>query len=119
VQPQGVGQRTGAAPAPTARTGSPGYLYVVKGDRQGQSIPLHHGFRIGKAPSCDLVLAADNFASTFHAHIQVDKGGNATLVDDNSTNGTFVNGVRATAPKRLMHGMLIRCGQTELRFMQG
>jgi len=104
-----------AAPAPAAVVGS---LYVISGTYQGQTIPLRHGFRVGKAPDCDLVLSDDGYASSHHAHFEVDKGGGVTLVDDRSTNGTFVNGVRSTQT-RLTQGMSIRIGATELRFMQG
>lgn len=114
-----VGRITGHAPGhqpapPAPRAAS---LFMVAGDRQGQYIPVFHGFRIGKAPDCDLVLS-DGFASSHHCHLELDKGGNVTLVDDRSTNGTFVNGVRASR-NRLTHGMSIKIGQTELRFMQG
>lgn len=104
-----------AAPAAAPVVGS---LYVLSGSYQGQTIPLRHGFRVGKAPDCDLVLTDDGYASSHHAHFEVDKGGGVTLVDDRSTNGTFVNGVRSTQT-RLTSGMSIRVGATELRFLQG
>ncbi len=102
--------------APAARTAASPTLFVVKGDAQGQRLPIHHGFTIGKAPDCHLVLANDGFASGHHAQILMDTAGGCTLVDKGSTNGTFVNGVR-TATMRLQHGMLIRVGATELRFL--
>lgn len=93
-------------------------LIVVKGPNQGSRIPLHNGFSIGKAPNNDLPLPGDNYASSHHAQIHVDAAGACTLVDQGSTNGTFVNGVRATQ-KRLQHGMLIRIGEEEFRFLHG
>ena len=110
-----VGQHAAAAfPVPGAgRT-----LLVLNGPHEGRRLPLRHGFRIGKAPGNDLDLAADGFASTNHAQILMDAAGNCTLVDRGSTNGTYVNGVRVTADLRLSHGMLIRVGSTDVRFLE-
>ncbi len=36
--------------------------------------------------------------------------------DVGSTNGTFVNGVRIDAPRKLETGDVVRIGETELRF---
>jgi pSer/pThr/pTyr-binding forkhead associated (FHA) protein len=92
-------------------------LYVMSGPQAGQRLPLRHGFTIGKAPGCDLSLAHDGYGSTHHAQIVVDAAGGCVLVDRGSTNGTFVNGVRITE-QRLFDGMAIRCGSTDLRFLQ-
>lgn len=105
-----------AARRSRAAAGTP-TLLVIKGEQQGQQFELHHNFRIGKGPHCDLVLATDGYASTDHAYIQMDRGGNCTLVDNQSTNGTFINGVRIVNQRRLEHGMLVRVGATELRFL--
>jgi hypothetical protein len=103
------------APAPAPYVGGP-CLYVMSGPQTGQRIPLRHGFTIGKAPGSDLSLAHDGFASTHHAHIVMDTAGNCQIVDQNSTNGTYINGVRIQT-ERLFDGMSIRCGSTELRFL--
>lgn len=105
VQPQGGG--------PAA---APPSLLVISGPYQGQRIPLQHGFVIGTATNCHMVLRDDRFASGHHAHVIMDTAGNCTLVDRGSTNGTFVNGVRERE-KRLIHGMLIKIGSTEARFL--
>jgi hypothetical protein len=105
IQPQGGG--------PAA---APPSLLVLSGPHQGQRIPLHHGFVIGTAPNCHMVLRDDRFASGHHAHVLMDTAGGCTLVDRGSTNGTFVNGVRERE-KRLIHGMLIKIGSTEARFL--
>jgi hypothetical protein len=119
----GVAAPPGAAAAPAAPA-PPGaaaavrgpVLYVLSGPQTGQRIPLRHGFTLGKAAGCDLSLAHDGFASGHHAQILMDAQGNCQLVDQGSTNGTFVNGVRVTEA-RLFDGMSIRCGSTELRFL--
>ena len=105
-----------AAPAPVAAVVAGPQLIVLSGPQQGQRIPLRHGFAIGKNPGSDLSLAHDGFASGNHAQILMDAHGNCSIVDQGSTNGTYINGVRITS-ERLFDGMSIRCGSTELRFL--
>jgi hypothetical protein len=106
-----------AAPAAAAAAVPVGpQLYVLTGPQQGQRVALRHGFTIGKNPGSDLSLAHDGFASGNHAQILMDAGGNCSIVDQGSTNGTYINGVRITS-ERLFDGMSIRCGSTELRFL--
>ena len=38
------------------------------------------------------------------------------LEDVGSTNGTYLNGIRLTRPKRLTAGDVVRVGETELRY---
>ena len=70
---------------------------------------------IGRAPENDLALADDEFASVHHARIEPRRDG-VWLEDLDSTNGTFVNGVKVTRPKKLTPGDVIRVGETDLRF---
>ncbi len=90
-------------------------LYIASGPREGEQIALKHGFMIGKQPGCDLVFD-DGFTSSQHAQIAMDHFGNCRLYDRGSTNGTFVNGQRVTEYV-LEHGMSVRIGSTELRFL--
>ena len=81
------------------------YLYAI--DRRE--------LRIGRAPNSDLVLD-DDYVSANHARLQkIDDGW--MLQDLNSTNGTFVDGVRIGAPVKVQADMQIRIGKTifELR----
>ena len=48
--------------------------------------------------------------------ILMDAAGNCTLIDKGSTNGTFVNGVRVSE-YALTHGVSIRVGSTDVRFL--
>jgi hypothetical protein len=98
-------------PAPVAGPA----LLVMSGPRTGERVPLQHGFTIGKAPTSNLVID-DGYISTQHAQVGMDQFGNCRLYDRNSTNGTFVNGVRVTEVV-LDHGMSVRIGSTELRFL--
>ncbi len=89
---------------------------MMSGPRTGERIALRHGFTMGKAPGSDLMLDQDGFASTNHAHILMDAAGTCTLIDLGSTNGTFVNGVRVSQ-YTLSHGVAIRVGSTDVRFL--
>ena len=103
----------GHAPAAPPAVGPA--LLVVTGPRAGLRVPLLNGFTIGKAPNSHLVLD-DGYTSGQHAQIGMDAAGICRLYDRNSTNGTFVNGVRITEVV-LDHGMSVRIGSTELRFL--
>jgi hypothetical protein len=90
-------------------------LYIASGPNTGKEIALRHGFMIGKQPGCDLLID-DGFTSSQHAQIGMDHFGNCRVYDRGSTNGTFVNGQRVTEYV-LEHGMSLRIGSTELRFL--
>jgi FHA domain-containing protein len=109
-----AGQVPVPAPMPPMPAMGP-KLYIMTGPRTGETIALRHGFLIGKAPHCALVID-DGYTSTTHAQIGMDDQGNCRIYDTGSTNGTFVNGVRVQE-KFLEHGMTIRIGSTDLRFL--
>ncbi|MDB4958181.1 MAG: domain containing protein [Myxococcales bacterium] len=92
----------------------PGVL-IMSGPRSGERLLLRNGFLIGKQPGSDLLIE-DGYTSSHHAQIVMDAHGNCRLYDQGSTNGTFVNGVRVTEYV-LEHGVTIRIGSTELRFL--
>ncbi|MEJ7600301.1 MAG: FHA domain-containing protein [Kofleriaceae bacterium] len=103
--------------APVVAPVGPGpKLYVMSGPRTGEQLMLKHGFTIGKAPHSNLQLD-DGFTSSNHAQIGMDHFGNCRLYDMQSTNGTFVNGVRVTGEHILEHGNTLKIGSTELRFL--
>ncbi|CAN5860707.1 hypothetical protein BH11MYX3_BH11MYX3_05360 [soil metagenome] len=114
-KPVPAGVAPPAAPAVAAPMGAVPHLIILNGARAGERLPLHHGFMIGKQPGCDLLIE-DGFTSGQHAQIGMDHFGNCRLYDKGSTNGTFVNGVRVTEHV-LDHGVSLRVGSTELRFV--
>ena len=89
---------------------------IIDGPLTGTEVQIDRKeFRIGRAPNSDLVLD-DDYVSAQHARLQkVDDGW--LLQDLNSTNGTFVDGVRIGAPVNLKPETQIRIGKTifELR----
>lgn len=71
-----------------------GTLAVVSGNEIGQRVLVDKTLIVGRDPEADLVLT-DELVSWHHARIE-DRGDNWTVVDMGSTNGTSVNGERAT-----------------------
>ena len=70
---------------------------------------------VGKADENDIALADDPTASHLHAVLERFAAG-WCVTDLGSSNGTFVNGERIWASRRLRHGDEIRVGQTRLVF---
>lgn len=71
---------------------------------------------VGRSPSADVSLPADEQVSKLHARIE-HVGADATLVDDGlSRNGSFVNEERVGGRRMLADGDVIRVGRTRLRF---
>ena len=80
-------------------------------ERELDSTPV----TLGRAAENDLVLDSDEFASVKHAKIEPRRDG-VWLQDLDSTNGTFVNGMKVTRPQKLSPGDVIRVGETDLRY---
>lgn len=114
----GRGGPAPAAPAPARgglfggrRAGAARRLVVTEGPLAGTNLPLRaSGTLIGRSPECALVLD-DDYASGRHARIhQVD--GSWVVEDLGSTNGTFVDNRRISAPTPLEIGSTLRIGRT-------
>ncbi|WP_371480354.1 FHA domain-containing protein [Kitasatospora sp. NBC_00315] len=117
---QGPGQAQGqSAPpaAPARRRGAPTQLVVVQGSLAGTTVALQgQTITLGRAHDSTIVLD-DDYASSRHARIYPDQTGQWTVEDLGSTNGTYLDRQRLTAPTPLQPGMPIRIGRTviELR----
>ena len=95
-----------------------GKLVVLKSPALGEgeeweldSAPL----TLGRGAQNDVQLDEDEYASARHAKIEARRDG-VWLEDIGSTNGTYLNGIRLTRPKRLTSGDIVRIGETELRY---
>jgi DNA-binding winged helix-turn-helix (wHTH) protein len=76
-------------------------------------LSLNEGPQIaGRGEECELVIEAET-VSRRHARILI-HGGNATIEDLGSTNGTSVNGVRISAPTSLLDGNEVALGTAKL-----
>ena len=76
-----------------------------------ESTPL----TIGRAEQNDVPLDGDEFASARHVRIEPRRDG-VWVQDLGSTNGTYVNAIRIDRPRKLVHGDVVRVGETDLRF---
>ena len=118
VIPRGSGRSSSTERKKTAKkerkaafSRQPTKLMITAGPLTGTLLPLGTGaISIGRSPAATLVLE-DPYVSTRHAELrQVD--GEWTLIDLGSTNGTFVEDSRISAPQVLTTGTPARIGQT-------
>ncbi|MBX3120174.1 MAG: FHA domain-containing protein [Fimbriimonadaceae bacterium] len=80
----------------------------------GHEFPLRDGTQtVGRDPSCDIALTWEPSVSRRHAEITV-SGGQITVVDIGSTNGTYVNGVPITVPTQVLPGAQISFGKCQM-----
>jgi hypothetical protein len=105
--------------APSKPIGEPrvaAKLVVTEGARKGLEIALRgRELTIGRSEDSDLIVD-DEFASTYHAKLVL-LNGEWMLQDLNSTNGTYLDGVKVTTPTNLKLKSTVRVGKTsfELR----
>jgi len=102
------------APAPVRRKGKPpGQILVL--DAKGKkvrAIKLLGTVQIGRADACHVKLP-DTYASQFHARI-FPQDGSWFVEDLGSTNGTFLNQRKVSAPSEVRAGDQVRVGTTIL-----
>ena len=81
-----------------------------------REIPIKPEMVLGRQAECDLQLT-EGHASRKHATLQV-AGGQCVVMDNGSSNGTFVNGVRIVTqtPHPLRPGDELTVGNTRFRF---
>lgn len=82
----------------------------------GKTFPLAPTTTIGRSLNSDIALD-DNFMSSQHALLEL-QNDEWVLSDDNSTNGTFVNGFEVRGPTVVNYGDVIRVGRVELRLQR-
>ncbi len=83
---------------------------------RGQIVHVRGVVSIGRSPTCHVAIADDVKISRMHAKLVTDESG-TTLVDLDSSNGVFLNGVRLTDPTRVKPGDIIRVGDQSLALM--
>lgn len=85
-------------------------LFVRSESQQGQEFEVNDVIVLGRSDETDVVLD-DPYASEFHFRLVSAENG-MMLHDLGSTNGTYVNGRRVSAPTQLRHGDTIQVGKT-------
>lgn len=91
------------------------WLEIISGSEQGTQLEVHPGvFKIGRQSGCDLKLT-DSKVSRFHAQLEFRPDGSIFIIDQNSSNGTFVQGKRITAPTPINTGDTFQVGDTQIR----
>ncbi|MCX5231772.1 FHA domain-containing protein [Streptomyces sp. NBC_00233] len=91
------------------RPAAPDLVLEIDGDATRMS--PSRVYRIGRDPTSDIVLA-DARASWHHAVLSA-PAGHWTLADENSTNGTFTDGLRVAGAREVGPGTVVRFGHPE------
>lgn len=89
-------------------------VMISQGSQAGLSAELAGGvIMIGRGADCQLILE-DDYVSTRHARVVSTPNG-IYVEDLGSTNGTYVNGQRITAPTTITLADTVRIGKTMMK----
>ena len=105
-------QPRASAPAPKRTKKLPSKVAVVEGTLRGKTFDIGDELVIGRGDKCKIVLD-DTYVSTVHARI-FSKNGSYVVEDLGSTNGTYLNRRRITAPTEVHRGDQVKIGKTVL-----
>jgi pSer/pThr/pTyr-binding forkhead associated (FHA) protein len=112
----------GAAPATAAapvsqpsngRVGPERLVVVSPTEQKGVEFPLADEVTVGRAGGCGVLLGADTFVSQIHARV-FRRDGDIYLEDLGSTNGTYLNKKKVTAPVVIRKGDQVQFGRTTM-----
>ena len=111
-------QELGTPPPPSRKgrrqRGEPRVVMISQGSQAGLSAELAGGvIMIGRGADCQLILD-DDYVSTRHARVVATPDG-IYVEDLGSTNGTYVNGQRITAPTTITLADSVRIGKTMMK----
>jgi pSer/pThr/pTyr-binding forkhead associated (FHA) protein len=82
-------------------------------DRAGQRFQLGSELTVGRAPGCGVSLPEDTYVSSVHARV-FRRDGELFVEDLGSTNGTFLNDRKVSAPVPLRNGDRLTIGRTTM-----
>jgi hypothetical protein len=95
---------------PRRGKGGDGLVIVEPREGKGRRFALESEVTIGRAAGCDITVD-DNYASQLHARVFRREG--ALHVEDlGSTNGTYLNGRKVSAPLPVKRGDQVKVGAT-------
>ena len=89
-------------------------LQIESGPETGRTYPLNAPVVTVGRQTTNSVVLKDAKASRLHTRLELTPGG-LVAIDNDSANGTFVNGVRLSQPQLLRPNDIIQIGQTNLR----
>jgi pSer/pThr/pTyr-binding forkhead associated (FHA) protein len=90
----------------------PGRLKVLEpAERRGRVYDLSDELTVGRAGGCQVALNDDNYVSQLHARV-FRRDGQFYVEDLGSTNGTYVNRKKVTAPIAIRKGDRLQIGKT-------
>jgi len=92
--------------------------WAVAAIRKRPGNPFPDRISVGRALNCDVVLRL-SFVSKLHAHLLIEDGQVRALVDNNSTNGTKINGTPLIPGKatRVESDDLVSFGELDLTLL--
>ncbi|MGB9876469.1 MAG: FHA domain-containing protein [bacterium] len=102
-----------ATPSPSLAPSGQAKLIGYEGAVVGQVFPIGKETTIGRGEDRDIVVP-DSAVSRRHCKIVLEEDG-YYIVDEGSTNGTFVGGMRV-AREKLKNGDIIQIGESKFRF---
>lgn len=104
----------GATPAPKVkrRRSEPRLIVLEPPGLAGRSFELGEELTMGRAAGCQITLE-DTYVSQLHARV-FRRDGQIWVEDLGSTNGTFLNRRKVTAPVAIRRGDRLQLGQTVL-----
>jgi PAS domain S-box-containing protein len=91
------------------------HLIILDGYKSGTVLQVETLTTVGRIATADLRLT-DALVSSRHATLKPLPDGGLEVADLSSTNGTFVNGERLSAPRQLELEDVVRFGETHLLF---
>lgn len=115
--PRAAAASVAQAPARPARASlggnrPPGKLKVVEpAERRGRVYELSDELTVGRAGGCQVALGEDTYVSQLHARV-FRREGQFYVEDLGSTNGTYVNRKKVTAPIAIRKGDRLQVGKT-------
>ena len=90
----------------------PGRLKVLEpAERRGRTYELGDELTVGRAGGCQVTLEGDNYVSQLHARV-FRRDGQFYVEDLGSTNGTYLNRKKVTAPIAIRKGDRLQIGKT-------